>query len=48
MDVYFTTLGPTDRRWYGQLRQILPTPEIVNNVVLYDALFDVDEPRRTS
>ena len=44
MDVYFTTLGQSDRRWRGKLRQILPTPEIVNNVVLYNALFDVLNP----
>lgn len=43
-DVYFTTLGQPDRRWTGKLRQVLPTPEIVNNVVLYDALFDVPNP----
>jgi macrolide-specific efflux system membrane fusion protein len=42
MEVYFTTLGSGDRRWYGNLRQILPTPVIENNVVLYTALFDVD------
>ncbi len=42
MDAYFTTLGRPNRRWTGKLRQILPTPDIVNNVVLYDALFDVD------
>ena len=41
MEVYFTTLGGDGRRWYGKLRQINPTPAIVNNVVLYDALFDV-------
>ena len=42
MDVYFTTLGGSGRRWYGTLRQILPTPVITNNVVLYTALFDVE------
>src|ERR1043165_3864861 len=42
MRVYFTTLGDTGKRWYGTLRQINPTPETVNNVILYDALFDVD------
>ena len=46
MDAYFTTLGQPDRRWDGKLRQILPTPEVVNNVVLYNALFDVAEPRQ--
>lgn len=44
MSAYFTTLGRPGRRHYGTLRQILPTPEIVNNVVLYDALFDVANP----
>lgn len=42
MTAYFTTLGSGDTRWTGTLRQILPTPEVVNNVVLYNALFDVD------
>ena len=44
MEAYFTTLGNPDRRWTGQLRQVLPTPELNNNVVLYTALFDVDNP----
>jgi macrolide-specific efflux system membrane fusion protein len=44
MQVYFTTLGDQRKRWYGTLRQIYPTPEVVNNVVLYDALFDVPNP----
>lgn len=42
MKAEFTTLGSGKRRWEGTLRQILPTPEVVNNVVLYTALFDVD------
>lgn len=42
MTAYFTTLGSGETRWTGTLRQILPTPEVVNNVVLYNALFDVD------
>lgn len=46
MDVYFTTLGRPDRKWQGQLRKILPTPSVVNNVVLYSALFDVPNPNR--
>jgi macrolide-specific efflux system membrane fusion protein len=46
MDVYFTTLGGDNRRFYGKLRQIPPTPTVVNNVVLYDALFDVPNPDR--
>jgi macrolide-specific efflux system membrane fusion protein len=40
----FNTLGLPDRRWAGTVRQILPTPETVNNVVLYKVLFDVDNP----
>jgi macrolide-specific efflux system membrane fusion protein len=40
--VYFTTLGSQGKRWNGTLRQVNPTPEIVNNVVLYNALFDVE------
>ncbi|MCB9957412.1 MAG: efflux RND transporter periplasmic adaptor subunit [Rhodospirillaceae bacterium] len=42
MDAYFTTLGDAQRRWEGSLRQILPEPEVENNVVLYYALFEVD------
>jgi len=42
MEVYFTTLGSQGKRWNGTLRQVNPTPEIVNNVVLYNALFDVE------
>ncbi len=41
MPVYFTTLGSEGKRWQGMLRQVNPTPEVVNNVVLYNALFDV-------
>lgn len=51
MQVYFTTLGSGNRRWYGSLEQVLPTPEVTNNVVLYTALFDVpnaDQVLRTS
>lgn len=43
MPVYFTTLGQ-ERRWEATLGQILPTPEVINNVVLYNAQFDVDNP----
>lgn len=44
MEAWFTTLGQPDKKWQGRLRQILPTPEVVNNVVLYPALFDVPNP----
>ena len=46
MDAYFTTLGTSDKRRYGKLRQIIPTPDVVNNVVLYNCLFDVENPDR--
>lgn len=45
MEAYFTTLGNTRRHWSGTLRQILPTPEVLNNVVLYTALFEIENPR---
>lgn len=41
MTAYFTTLGGQNKRWFGKLRQINPTPTVTNNVVLYDSLFDV-------
>ena len=44
MDAYFSILGKPGKRWSGKLRQILPTPEIINNVVLYTALFEVANP----
>ena len=44
-DVYFTILGEP-RRWNGKIRQILPTPELINNVVFYDVLFDIPNPER--
>jgi macrolide-specific efflux system membrane fusion protein len=47
MEVYFTTLGGGGRRWYSSLRQILPTPVVTNNVVLYTALFDISNADET-
>lgn len=44
MPVYFNTLGLTERRWHGKVRQVLPTPETINNVILYNVLFDVTNP----
>lgn len=44
-DVYFTVLGGP-QRWSGKVRQILPTPELINNVVFYDVLFDIPNPER--
>jgi len=44
-EVYFTVLGDA-RRWRGKIRQVLPTPELINNVVFYDVLFDIPNPGR--
>jgi membrane fusion protein, macrolide-specific efflux system len=42
MPAYFTTLGDSEKRWQGTVRQVQPSPEIVNDVVLYDVLIDVN------
>lgn len=44
MEAYFTTLGGGGKRWAGKLEKIEPTPTVTNNVVLYNALFDVPNP----
>jgi macrolide-specific efflux system membrane fusion protein len=41
--VYFSILGDA-KRWNGKIRQVLPTPELINNVVFYDVLFDIPNP----
>jgi len=46
MPAYFNTLGDPDRRWEAEVRQVLPRPEIVNDVVLYKALLDVANDER--
>ncbi|KAA1175021.1 efflux RND transporter periplasmic adaptor subunit [Marinobacter salinexigens] len=46
MPVYFTTLGAADQRIHGELQYVEPTPEVENNVVLYNALFDVANDSR--
>src|ERR1043166_6307134 len=46
MPAYFTTLGNSERRWQGKVRQIQPAPEVVNDVVLYDVLIDVKNEGR--
>ncbi|HLF97906.1 MAG TPA: efflux RND transporter periplasmic adaptor subunit, partial [Methylococcaceae bacterium] len=33
MPAYFGTLGALERRWQGTVRQVLPSPEVVNDVV---------------
>jgi macrolide-specific efflux system membrane fusion protein len=44
MPVYFTTLGGNGTRWRSTVRKVEPTPTVSNNVVLYNALFDVPNP----
>lgn len=44
-EVYFTTLGSRGERWYSALDLIEPTPKVENNVVLYNALFDVENEK---
>ncbi len=46
MESDFSTLGSLERKWKGTIRQILPTPEEVNDVVLYNALIDVENKDR--
>jgi macrolide-specific efflux system membrane fusion protein len=41
-DAYFKTLGGGERRWHGTVKQIQPTPTVVDNVVSYPVLFDVE------
>lgn len=44
MSVYFTTLGSQDHRWESTLDRLEPTPVVENNVVLYNAVFEVPNP----
>ncbi len=43
--VHFTVLGDA-RRWASTVAQVLPTPELINNVVFYDVLFDIANTER--
>jgi len=45
-EVYFSTLGAQGRKWTGKVRQILPTPDVVNEVVLYNVLVDAENKDR--
>ena len=53
MDVYFTTLGDPDKKYYAKLRSIEPAPTTfdpdtttttTSSAVYYYAIFDVDNP----
>ncbi|WP_425409764.1 efflux RND transporter periplasmic adaptor subunit [Hyphococcus sp.] len=41
---YFTTLGGGEKQWRTSVRQVLPQPEVLNDVVLYKVLLDVENP----
>lgn len=45
MPVHFTTLG-SETPWNTTVRQVIPSPEIVNDVVLYNVLADIDNTER--
>lgn len=45
MPVYFTPLSAgQSRRYFGELKRIEPTPKTQQGVILYPALFDVENP----
>lgn len=46
MPAYFTTLGMPGKRLVGKVRQVQPTPETTNDVVLYNVLIDIDNSDR--
>jgi macrolide-specific efflux system membrane fusion protein len=46
MPVYFTTLGMPDKRYTATVRQVLPTPQTVNDVILYNVLIDIPNKER--
>jgi macrolide-specific efflux system membrane fusion protein len=46
MPVYFTTLGMPEKRYSAVVRQVLPTPQTVNDVILYNVLIDVPNKER--
>ncbi len=43
-EAYFTTLGSATQKWKSTVRQVLPQPEVLNDVVLYKVLLDVENP----
>lgn len=42
MPVYFATLGDNKTFYHSTVRQVLPTPTVINDVVLYQVLIDVE------
>lgn len=46
MDVYFTTIGDSATRYYAKVDKIHPSYTEENDVILYDVVFNVDNPDR--
>lgn len=46
MDVYFTTIGDSSTRYYAKVDKIHPSYTEENDVILYDVVFDVENPER--
>lgn len=46
MNAYFSTLGDLERKFNGTVRLIQPSPEVINNVVLFNVLIDADNKER--
>lgn len=46
-EAYFTTLGDMTQKWRTKVRQVLPQPEVLNDVVLYKVLLDVQNAEET-
>lgn len=45
MDVYFTTIGDSATRYYTKVQKILPSYTEENDVIMYDVIFDVENPK---
>ena len=46
MDVYFTTVGDSSTRYYGKVEKALPSYTELNDVIMYDVIFNVENPDR--
>jgi macrolide-specific efflux system membrane fusion protein len=44
---YFSLLGSPEKRYFGSVREIRPTPEKINNAMFYPVLFDVANTDRS-
>lgn len=46
LTAWFTVLGDPQTRYEGTLKDILPTPDKVNDAIFYNARFEVPNPKR--